>query len=294
MESPRLLIIGLDGLEYTLVTRWNLLQLQQDFHGKFHVGDISRLYTPLIWSSILCGFNVEEKGYDYESAVKKSMGKLGPLHVIKRHLFGEKRRMWLARTVFKKLGLLKPPNFIMPEQLLKETFLEEIRKTTKRRVTAIEVPGYNERINGVFRLEMTRLAVTGNTKAKAQFITKVKNDALTRLERAREQLQSHDLVMCYIALPDLSHHLFFRGITDKIRILELYKWLENNVGRILLDPAYEASFNVIILSDHGFNMKELDHSSYGFWSTNFPAEIYSYQDVKKRILNLFELRTYTT
>jgi len=285
----KLLILGLDGLEHKLVLRWDLTRLLQQFHGEFYVGSISRLYTPLVWGSILCGFNVEEKGYDYEKAARMSMGKLGVLHVIKRYVVGEKKKMWLARKLLKKLGLLETPRYVMPEQLLKETFLEKTIELGYH-VFALEVPGYNERINGVFRLKGSKIAISKSIKAKKSHVEEVKQDAIRRLTEAKKALNNYDLIMCYMSLPDLAHHFFFKGVKSRIRILTLYKWLEENVNKIVLEHAYKLGFNVMILSDHGFDMKKYDHSKYGFWSTNFQTEVKTFEDIKGCVLNLLQAK----
>jgi len=291
LESKcKILIICLDGLDYNLVLRWKITRLLQNFHGRFYVGDISTLYTPLIWSSILCGFNVEEKGYDYEKAVRRSMGLLGLLHGFKRKVFGE-RKFLNFRRLFIKLGLVKAI-FIMPSYLLKETFLE-IAKSRGFKVFALEVPGYNEDNNGVFRLKMHELVMTKKFNDKLVFIEHVKRDANYRLETVQNALDSYDIVMCYLPLPDLAHHLFFKGIKSRIRMYRIYKWLEANVSKYLLDSAYDLGFNVLILSDHGFDMKNYTHSCYAFWSSNvkLPKEIRNYRDIKDCVLSLLGVTT---
>lgn len=286
-RKTKLLILGLDGLEHKLVLQWDLKKLQQHFRGEFYVGGISRIYTPLVWSSILCGFNVEEKGYDFETAARTSMGKLGLLHVIKKHIFGVEDRSWRARKLLRKLGLLEPPRYIMPEKLLKETFLEKMIELGYC-VFALEVPGYNERVNGVFRLKGAEIAISKTIKPKKSFVEEVKKDAVRRLAETRKALDNYDLVMCYLPLPDLAHHFFFKGVKGRIRILTLYKWLEKNVDEIVLEHAYKLGFQAMILSDHGFDMKIYDHSKYGFWSTTFQTEIKTYEDIKSCVLNLLQ------
>lgn len=284
-QNSKLLILGLDGLELKLVLRWNLTELLQKFYGKFHVGDLNRLYTPLIWSSILCGFNVEEKGYDYEKAVRKSMGKLGLLHILKKSVIGEEKRMWLMRKMLRKLGLLNPPKFVMPKELLKETFLDEVEKRGFK-VFVLEVPGYNEKTNGIFRLEMPKLVTSGTLKTKRNFLKGVMQEAEKRLTNTKKAIRNHDLVMCYLPLPDLAHHLFFKGFKSKVEILTLYKWLETKTKN-LLEDAYKLNFKVLIISDHGFDMVNYDHTNYGFWSTNFKTEMKDYTNIKNCIFGLY-------
>lgn len=286
-QYPKLLILGLDGLEYKLVYRWKLENLLQDFHGIFRVGDISRLYTPLIWSSILCGFNVAQAGYTYEKAVRKSMGKLGLLHEIKKVFFGEKQRMWTMRKILRKLGLLQPPEFIMPAKLLMQTFLKRFEKFGVK-VFAIEVPGYNEKTNGIFRDQMPELATRGNWREKKDFLKNVMQETEKRFARTKDNLEKYDLLMIYIPLPDLAHHLFFKGFKSRIEIMTLYKWLETKTKEVLIS-AQRINFKTLIISDHGFDMKKYYHSPYGFWSANFQMEIEDFTKVKERLYALYNI-----
>jgi hypothetical protein len=287
VQYPRLLILGLDGLEYKLVYRWKLENLLQDFHGIFQVGDISRLYTPLIWSSILCGFNVEHAGYTYEKAIRKSMGKLGLLHEIKKIIFGEKQRMWIMRKMLRKLGLLQPPEFIMPEKLLMQTFLKQFEKFGVK-VFAIEIPGYNEKTNGVFRNQMPELATHGNWREKKRFLKNIMQEAKERFAKTKDNLENYDLLMTYIPLPDLAHHLFFKGFKSRIELMTLYKWLETKTKEVLIS-AQKLNFKTLIISDHGFDMKKYYHSLYGFWSANFQIEMEDFTEVKKCLYALYKI-----
>lgn len=276
------MILALDGLESSLVVRWNLKILLQKYHGQYYIGGLSKLYTPLIWSSILVGTNIEQKGYTYNKAVRKSMGKLGLLHVVKKYLVGEEKRSWLARRILKKFDLLKPPRFIMPQNLLQQTFLKQIEKMGYK-VFALEIPGYNEKTNGVFRLEMPKLTISGTLKAKRDFIRKVMQDAEARMEKTKNALKTYDLILTYVPLPDLAHHLFPKPtLTTRLEMLNIYKWLETKAD--ILKEASNLDFKVLVLSDHGFDIENYDHTNLGFWSTNFPTNIRSYEDFYPKIL----------
>ena len=277
----KILILGLDGLDYYLSKRWNVKHILQRFNGTFDVSDISILYTPLIWSSILCGYNVEKRGYNYNTAVKKSLGILGVFYNVKRKII--KKRTPFLRTMLIKLGLLKA-NFIMPKDLRKDSFLE-ILKNKGFKVYALEVPGYNEELNGKYRLKMHDI-VTAKISIKKKFIECVKEDSLRRLREISFALEGYDVVMGYLPLPDLAHHLFYHSIKSKIFMYGLYRWLDSVVYTTLLKKAYELGFTVIILSDHGFLMERNTHSPYAFWSSNISLVIKTYKDIKNQILKI--------
>ncbi len=283
--TGKLVIIGLDGLDYKLASKWRVNKLMLSFNGEFYVGDIERLYTPIIWSSILCGFNVAERGYGYSEAIERSMGLLRIAYRVKKKIM-PKRSTGFVRDILAKLGLLKA-NFTMPQSLRRESFLETLAMKGYR-VKAIEVPGYNERVNGRYRLRMSRLALEKNMDSRIKFIEEVKRDCTSRFREAMESLGDYDLIMCYTPLPDLAHHLFHYGLASRVRMYSLYKWIENQVYKNLIKPSLEENYEVMILSDHGFIMEQGVHSKYAFWSTTFkpPVDVESYRDIKKIVLSI--------
>ena len=55
----KLLILGLDGLEYKLVERWNLEVFKQKVYGSHDVSFFRNIFTPIVWASFLLGENAE-------------------------------------------------------------------------------------------------------------------------------------------------------------------------------------------------------------------------------------------
>ena len=127
----KLLIIGLDGLDYNIVLRWNLRDYLQEYYGKHYVGFACRLYTPILWGMFLTGINVEEHGYNLEKLKEKRS-----LEVWK-YSFLRKMYMFRKKIPIKKLGIRpilvtlglarKYPPSIMPDHLLRQTFIEELK-----------------------------------------------------------------------------------------------------------------------------------------------------------------------
>jgi hypothetical protein len=85
----------------------------------------------------------------------------------------------------------------------------------------------------------------------------IKQDYLSSLD------EDHDFLLGYFGLADLVGHLSFGNNTMMKMIYEDL----NEIAKVAADK----SDKLIVLSDHGMKEQGMfgDHSSYGFWSTNF-------------------------
>jgi len=154
----------------------------------------------------------------------------------------------------------------MPDHLKRQTFLEKARQQGKT-VIAIEVPGYNETKNEFYR-SRCKDYIFRPLREKLEFLKIVSRDSESRIKEAYEKVEKFtDLVFLYVPMPDLAHHLLFRSLKERIELYKIY----NDLGRMiepLLKKAYRNNYVVLIISDHGFDIKKYYHSSYGFWSLN--------------------------
>ena len=265
----KLLIVALDGLDMDHVMRWSLKGLLQEHWGRHHVGFLRYLYTPIIWSCFLTGLNVEEAGYDMSSLTDKRRREafhplLRPFYLLRRKLLPSGVSLHI-RPLLTKLGLVNvyAPS-IMPEELRGRTFLEFL-KARGLKVEAIEVPGYNEHKNEFFRTILTRYA-TANLSKKKKILDLCLAECERRLSLALELLSHRelDLLMVYFPIPDIAHHLFFRGIRELLLLHKAY-WLAEGWVRKLKEVA-GPGYACLVVSDHGFIRSERTHSDYGFWS----------------------------
>ena len=61
-EMKKIFILGLDGLEYDFVEKWNLVHLKQREYGKIIVPIAEKLgvpNTPEVWASFLTGKHIK-------------------------------------------------------------------------------------------------------------------------------------------------------------------------------------------------------------------------------------------
>jgi len=284
----KLLILGLDGLEYKLVERWNLEVFKQKVYGKHDVSFFRNIFTPIVWSSFLLGDNAEKLGFTVESLRGRHVPqKVRPLWNLRRRFI---KRSLGIRKLMVKLGLLNPyPPCNLPDHLKKRTFLE-ILKEKGYRVYAIEVPGYNEETNEKYRC-IHKKYIFADSLHKKHFAYELLNDAFNRLLRAVfAVLENYDLVFAYLTVPDLWNHIYHPsfGMKSRIKLYSMHLKLQKMVNGVI-QRATEEGFTTLIVSDHGIDLKELDHSGHGFWSLN---EDYGFRpktilDFKKFVLEVF-------
>ncbi len=158
--------------------------------------------------------------------------------------------------------ILKTKNFWEFKLNPKETFFSKFKKWK-----AIDVPGLTyksekhkkerELLKKFFNGEITireydKAAFKHHKENKAEFFNAIK--------------ENYQVTMGYFALADTIGHLSF-GVKPKMKIV--YKELDKIAEKI------GENNKLLIISDHG--MKAVgrygDHSNYGFWSTNFFADL---------------------
>ena len=290
MTSMKLLIIGLDGLDHVLVERWELSFYKQKYYGKHYVGFIKPLHTPIIWSCFLTGIDVSKSDYSFEKCIQnRSRNALNPLL---RPLYNLRLKLVHRpigiRKILIKLHLAKrytPEN--MPERLLENTFIEEL-KARGFNVGVIEVPGYNEDRNAIYR-PLVWKGVSIDLKEKEAFLEEIMKECERRVKTGMKYVdKGTDLVFVYLPMPDLAHHMLFRGLRERLRLYMVYKELVE-----LIRPLMKSSEDYIklIVSDHGFNIREYSHTDYGFWSLSIQPspwwDVKTILDFKENIMKMF-------
>lgn len=284
----KLLIIGLDGLDYDLVTKWDLRVFKQKIYGKHYVGSANKLYTPILWGMFLTGLNVEKLGYNLNSLKeKRAMDSLKWSFLKKLYLIRKRvpvKELGL-RKILVSLGLAKRyPASIMPEYLLKKTFLEKAKELSLK-VCAIEVPGYNEEINEEYR-SLCSMYVFKSLREKLSYINEIMGDCNRRILRSLNYvINYYDLIFVYLPLPDIAHHLLFKSLKEIVELRKIYGKLEKKIQQ-LTSYANMKDYAILIVSDHGFDMKNYYHSLWGFWSLNKNIEI---ANKLKRITDFYDL-----
>jgi len=290
----RLLIVGLDGLDPDLVERWGMDWFRQRAWGMHFVGFFKRLHTPILWASFVTGVNVEERGFDmefiHESRQRRFWGKLYPLYMLRLMVT---RRPLGIRRLLAKLGMIPSdrlyysPN--MPPGLRELSFVEELRRGGYM-VATVEVPGFDEVRNEFFR-SMVWEYVRKPFKERMELVEHSLRETRERIERASRFVASgYDMVFVYSMLPDLAMHMATKPtLTARLWLRNLHRRLYK-VIEDLLRFANSRDYYILIVSDHGFDIEDYDHSPYGFWSMNVEPpswwRIETILDFKENIIRL--------
>jgi len=241
----------------------------------------------------LTGIDVTRHGYSIVELRKKRAADglhpiLRPLYKLRRKILRD--RKLFVRNLMVRLNLADPyPPSIMPAHLLSETFLEILQKDKGLTICAIEVPGYNERSNEQYRSEIYGLA-TASIGDKIAYLRKVLTDCENRISLATKSVNNgYDVVFVYLPLIDIAHHLLFKGLAEITRLRQHYGILADML-QPLVDKALDNDYCILMVSDHGFNIKKHYHTDYGFWSLSIqPPSWWSIEtilDFKENIMRL--------
>jgi predicted AlkP superfamily phosphohydrolase/phosphomutase len=244
----KVFILGLDGLEYDLVYKWNLPNLLQKQNGKIKVpiSDKTGVPTsPEVWATFLTGKRVRA---DFVSrGLKGKIFGLFPLKPIIKHLRKEVN-----------LSSIFPKKFSTPKrfpQLKARSFLDI---TNSKEINAPYYSYNNLAFDFHFRFRHEKLTVQQVVSELKTLYVNIKKQIL----RTIETLENIDLVFAYMHFPDaVQHHLF-----PKPRFIKQhYNDIDHFVS--LLKECLPDSTLLILISDHGFDFGTQRHSKYGFYSS---------------------------
>lgn len=246
-NKRKIVILGLDALEYDLVEKWNLNGLRQAEYGKIKVPinkEVGQPISPEVWGSFLTGKHITGMKFE-RSGIRETIWKtLAFFHKRTRLSFGLGRRVKGASR-FPELNqktfidLTKSLEINAPYYSFDHASMDIMHRFTIRTRPAEQI-----------RKELYSLF----NKRKKQFVAAV-----------RKQLQNVDLIFGYIHILDDMQHFFY---SRPEQIEKFYRKLDGFVS--FLKSFLSRSTLFIIVSDHGFNLQEGIHSDYAFYSSNKP------------------------
>ena len=293
---PRLLILGLDALEYDIVTRFRFKAFMQRDYGKI---DLTRyrykLITPWLWSIIISGH--VDTGIThfvaYENRLIGFIARIATHHLlykkVERFFESIRRRKGGGRGtayMLHKIGVRIRP---MGKQDLKvRTIFEEIPNSI-----AISVPGYNLwREQFLLDLYYPLTQCIGDkelTKKRLRLQWMLERKKKIMLEKL---LMGNDwsIIMAHFYITDVVGHLYWN---KPIMLIETYKIVSRWVTRWkrMLEARHRDAW-VLIVSDHG--MRGGLHTDHAFWSSNFvlkrkPSRLTDYYNIILSYFNNPEL-----
>lgn len=269
----KVLIIALDGLEYSLVEKFDFRNLKQVEYGKTRLsGMFSTITTPTIWASFITGeppevHGIVGRGMKWENVVLEMLTDLS----VKVGLDRIKGKAEIFRTLgFKKtrgdLWYLTP----------KDKGLKTIFDYAKNPVV-VQVPAYNRFIDEELSDLLRRSFESDEARALLekslwQDFEKVREEALQLLE----QKESSNLFMFYWYQTDWFGHVW---IGDVNMMWKVYARCDLLVEE-LKDAVGKETF-VLVVSDHGMyhsgsnvhKWKFGEHTDYAFYSSNISLNL---------------------
>jgi len=267
-EKPKIIILGIDGLEYNLVTKWRLKNLMQKKFCKLDLSDFKIIVTPPIWGSMITG------------KIDKEITKLWERISKTKKLGGSKHKWWLKivrrilpysviYTIWKKFfekRIVGGNPFEIAANYVKEKNQPNIFQFFKRSWTN-GVPGYEWTPTGPTERKLLNKVIDGNKKALVEYtnhILKKYNKDKSQLFSALEE-KDYDLIFWYTNFLDHLGHIY---IGDKLRFMKYYLEINNVVGKV--KEMFPNSI-IYVISDHGMEAFKGNwgmHSDHAFFSSN--------------------------
>ncbi|EMR75324.1 hypothetical protein MBGDF03_01013 [Thermoplasmatales archaeon SCGC AB-540-F20] len=266
----RVLILGIDALEYDLVEEWDLKNLKQKEYGKICVPIPEGFIEPatmIVWLCFITGQPPERMGYSQPVLYRwpfnflfdlyfKTLCKSGDIHpedIMKKR--GKKREV-LDRIsdICKKMNISYDPK---KKNIKAETFFDNDQiKSTHFHIPAYDdaFPKYRNKIVDVLTKKIS----------EKEFSQECKQVYKYRCEELDEYLQTNNdwnLIMMYWFCLDGVQHALFR---KKLKIMDYYLMFNEYVGRLSKELSKDTL--ILIVSDHG--QKKGIHTNHGFYSSN--------------------------
>jgi len=253
----RVLIIGLDGLEHSLIEDYDLKNLKQIEYGKVDLlmkKDEEPL-TPTIWCNFITGETSDVHGVVAIQKWKYPL--LEKIYASLRSFDVKHRGYWrgVLFNIFDKMSLFEMRgmrNFFTRQDINCDTIFDDIDSTI-----AISIPSFNE---DEINKELRRLVVEGR---KFELKKRAHEAFAGRRTRFLDALnQKPSLLMVHFFLLDLIQHMF---PYDNEYIKKTYERIDSFVGKVKEKLANNEVF-LLIVSDHG--LLNGYHTRYGFYSCN--------------------------
>jgi len=250
----KVLIVGLDGLDYNIVDSNEYQNLKQEEYGKIRLDGIHTVTTPVIWASFITGKMPKEHGILSGRCWNSTL-----LEPLKRIIFrlSHGKGWCLIRFI---------EHWIIPQHIQRMYTIKDHCVPTifdEDRSVAISIPSYNY---WRWPREMSLRGSIGNeakSKQVSEFIFK-------EFQKKREFLfkrlkDDWQVVMIHFHILDIYSHLYFNYPQ---KILQIYTILDDLIKmvKVELEKLVKDEIIVFIISDHG-TVSGI-HTSYGFFSVN--------------------------
>jgi hypothetical protein len=272
-ERAKIIILGIDGLEYNLVKEWLLKNIMQKTYCKLDLSDYTVIATPPIWGSMLTG------KIDYE--VMKSWVKRAEVLGVDEKI---QKKWWtnIERILPASLNWWIWYHIITPiiggdPFATSANYVKEKNETTIfhffKKPWTNEIPGYGRNVSTSLEKKLAENAITGKSKAYRKHILDQYKIDKSQLLSALDN-QEYDIIFWYTPLIDNFGHMDMGKPVRKM----MKHYLEINEVVGIVKESNPLS-NIYIISDHG--MEEMEpkstswgmHSRHGFFSSSTGEKI---------------------
>jgi hypothetical protein len=270
-EIRRVLILGIDAVEYDLVERWNLENLKQEEHGKtvLPLQPDQEAATVVIWPCFITGEPPRRMGYSTIHVFPQ------PLQAMIDMLYPRLRKLFIdygaGDVTEKKSGkqslLDSAAGLLYSLNLAHSPCRSDIQASTlfddsRWRSVHLHVPVYDDdafpsyRKNVVKAIEDKAYRPILEMACKREF-----RQRASELNDWLERKDEWDLLMQYFFVLDAVQHVFF---ANEKKMAEFYLRFDEFVGHVR--DSIDDDTLLLIVSDHGQHRGI--HTDHGFYSVN--------------------------
>jgi predicted AlkP superfamily phosphohydrolase/phosphomutase len=276
LKKSKVIILGIDALEHSLVMKWDMKIFKQKRFGKIKVPILEKHGEPVtavVWASFITGKPPEETGI--------TRFKEWNIHIIS-NIDQLAIKSGIKLKTRKKVGdLLKRIGFkrTAPSKKSYEgvgTIFSDFPNSK-----GISIPSYNED-EEVFKIRRKVILAFDDKGMRKSVVEKIYQMDCEKVDELCRYYLKKDLIMAHLYSLDVVQHLFFSR--PKI-IRESYEKMGSLIKNI--ENVISKRDLFMIISDHG--QEDGLHTEYGFYSANKDIEaksILEFRDIiKERALN---------
>jgi len=269
-KIEKVIILGIDAIEYDLIEKWNLNNLKQKEYGKtiIPLSAGQEPATEIIWPCFITGKEPEEMGYSSLNIYSKSLKTIMPLILpVIRKLFidtkarngtqkiqGRSSLLYLSIILLKKVGLIHKPT---KDDIKVETIFDNKKiKSIHLHIPILDKDAFPEYRKNIIKAISEKLH-------HPIIEIKQKNEFTNRSKEVYDCIKKNNwqLFMQYFFVLDGVQHIFYRNHKKIAKFYLMFDEFIKKVSEIIDDKTL-----LLIVSDHG--LKKGIHTPYGFYSVN--------------------------
>lgn len=273
----RIVILGIDGLEYHLVEEWNLRHIKQKAYAETDLSDFKVIVTPPIWASMLTGKKIPEIE---EPFIKRQKFIANKTHItrVRTPWYVKLGAKILPLSIRRRLGdaVTSNPFEATYDYLLRNKKYRTIFDYFDKSWTN-GVPSYGRNVSTEEVKRTMKEAIKGNLKPLVEYAIKTYEQDRGALLEALDM--DYELIFWYTPFLDEISHFYIR---KKLKLMNIYF----DLNKLLKKVSEKLNENDVlyIISDHGMEPVPGDprggnHSDHGFFSSNTGELIRKPQDL---------------